>query len=67
VVLWDDANTTAQAIVRGALEPADTDSDGFGIIVSEYSSNDPLNRGLTMQQKLRRLLDEIQQSSDVIE
>lgn len=67
VVLWDDSNNAAQAIVRGALESADTDSEGFGIIVSDYSSNDPINRGLTMQQKLRRLFTEIQESSDVVE
>ena len=67
VVLWDDANKAAQAIVRGALAPADTDSEGFGIIVSDYSSNDPINRGLTMREKLRRLLTEIQEASDVIE
>lgn len=67
VVMWDDSDSEASRIVRGALEIDGRDQEGFDIVVSDYAINDRLNRGLTMQQKLGQLAEEIKSISEAIE
>lgn len=63
VVLWNSCDLDANKIVQSALESREGNEDGFGIIVSNYASDDLINRGLTIEKKLLRLIDEINESS----
>jgi phosphatidylserine/phosphatidylglycerophosphate/cardiolipin synthase-like enzyme len=67
VVLWNDAHATSKQIIDSALEVTEEDSPAFGVIVSNYAADDPANRGLTMQEKLIKLIEEINQASTEIE
>ena len=58
VVLWNSQHTIANAIVTGALGRSDDDNP-FGVVVSNYATDDPLNRGLTLEERLVRLRQEI--------
>lgn len=67
VVLWNADDPDANAIVLSALESREGNEDGFGIIVSNYASDDPINRGLTMEEKLKSLINDINMFSEIIE
>ena len=66
VVLWNDSHAPSQAVMAGALEAVQDDTP-FSIIVSDYAADDRLNRGLSLEQRLRQLESEIIDLSDVTE
>ncbi|RBM84012.1 hypothetical protein DLR74_18130 [Vibrio paracholerae] len=66
VVLWNDANEKAKRIMSQIFE-SNSDSDASSIIVSTYSTDEPANRGLTLQKRLQLLLEEIESFSEIVE
>jgi phosphatidylserine/phosphatidylglycerophosphate/cardiolipin synthase-like enzyme len=67
VILWNDAHATSKMVVDRALEVIEEESPGFGVIVSNYASDEPTNGGLTMREKLIRVVEEIHRISTEIE
>lgn len=67
VVLWDDAHVASKNIVGAALNFLENELPAFEVIICDYASNDPINRDLTMQEKLLKLVEEINNTSVEIE
>ncbi|MCK9622300.1 MAG: hypothetical protein M0R47_17395 [Methylobacter sp.] len=66
VVLWNDGDSVASSIISGVLGSLD-DNDPFSVVVSDYASEDPLNRGLSLEQRLLDLHRQIIDVSEVVE
>ena len=66
VVLWSAKDPTANAIVRGAIDRVE-DNNPFGVVVSDYAADDPLNRGLSLEERLIALREEVLNISDAVE
>lgn len=66
VILWNDSNKTAKKIMAGVFDNTNEDNID-GVIVSNYSSEDEINHGLSLQDRMKRLIKEIEEVSDVIE
>jgi hypothetical protein len=66
VVLWNAGSSVASAIVGGVLEGFD-DNNPFSVVVSDYSADDPINRGLSLEARLSALREEIIDASEAVE
>lgn len=66
VILWNDSNPTAKKVMT-SLFAENASNDATSIIVSDYSPEDTLNKGLTLQRRLSLLEEEINELSEEIE
>jgi len=67
VVLWNDAHKEAKRVMASVFDGANNNDDPYSVIVSNYAVEDRINRGLSLELRLKQLASEIVELSDAVE